>query len=153
MSITIWIWQHGVLVSLQAPRTGMDTGRVERAHLLPRESTQQAVKQPRRGSGSCPMDAHIHHWPQEMLGQVQKRLCLERQINENQMEGWLLGVGRTSTARVEMRCTLIMALTNQAVITGILPVAYNCLILLFESHQDLNSWRAVPPSPKGFTWL
>lgn len=99
------------------------------------------------------MDAHIHHWPQEMLGQVQKRLCLERQINENQMEGWLLGVGRTSTARVEMRCTLIMALTNQAVITGILPVAYNCLILLFESHQDLNSWRAVPPSPKGFTWL
>lgn len=40
----------------------------------------------------------------------------------------------------EIHCTLITALTNQAVITGILPVAYNCLILLFESHQDLNSW-------------
>lgn len=40
----------------------------------------------------------------------------------------------------EIRCTLITALTNQAVITGILPVAYNCLILLFRSHQDLNSW-------------
>lgn len=52
----------------------------------------------------------------------------------------------------ETRYTLITALTNQAVITGILPVAYNCLILLFENHQDLNSWRAVPPSPKGFTW-
>ena len=46
----------------------------------------------------------------------------------------------------EIHCTLITALTNQAVITGILPVAYNCLILLFESHQDLNSWRAVPAS-------
>lgn len=40
----------------------------------------------------------------------------------------------------EICCTLITALTNQAVITGILPVAYNCLILLFRSHQDLNSW-------------
>lgn len=78
----------------------MDTSRVERAHLLPRESTQPAASQPGRASGSCPTDAHIHHQPQEMLGQVQKRLCLERQINENQMEGWLLGVGRTSAARV-----------------------------------------------------
>lgn len=52
----------------------------------------------------------------------------------------------------EMRCTLITALTNQAVITGILPVAYNCLILLFESHQDLNSWRALPAPQKGITW-
>ena len=49
----------------------------------------------------------------------------------------------------EMRCSLITALTNQAAITGILPVAHNCLILLFESHQDLNSWRAVPASLQG----
>lgn len=52
----------------------------------------------------------------------------------------------------EMCCTLITALTNQAVITGILPVACNCPILLFESHQDFNSWRAVPASQKGMAW-
>lgn len=52
----------------------------------------------------------------------------------------------------EMCCTLITALTNQAVITGILPVACNCPILLFESHQDFNSWRAVPASQKGIAW-
>lgn len=40
----------------------------------------------------------------------------------------------------ERCCTLITALTNQAVIAGILPVAHNCLILLFESHHGLNSW-------------
>lgn len=52
----------------------------------------------------------------------------------------------------EMRCTLITTLTNQAVITGILPLAYNCLILLFESHQDLNSWQALPASQTGIAW-
>lgn len=51
-----------------------------------------------------------------------------------------------------MCCTLITTLTNQAVITGILPVADNCLILLFESHQDLNSWQALPASQTGIAW-
>ena len=45
-------------------------------------------------------DAHIQHQPLKMPGKVQKRLCLERQINENQMEGWLHGVDRTSAPRV-----------------------------------------------------
>lgn len=53
--------------------------------------------------------------------------------------GGYLERARLVCQELEMRYTLITALTNQAVITGILPAAYNCLILLFENHQDLNS--------------
>lgn len=52
----------------------------------------------------------------------------------------------------EIHCTLITALTNQAVITGILPVVRNCLILLFESHRELNSWRAGSAPRKAAAW-
>lgn len=47
-----------------------------------------------------PADAHIQHQLLKMAGKGQKRLCLERQINENQMEGWLHGVDWTSVPRV-----------------------------------------------------
>lgn len=44
--------------------------------------------------------AHIQHQLLKVPDKVQKRLCLERHINENQMQGWLC-VDRTLLERLE----------------------------------------------------